>query len=229
MRHETFNMIRVALLITLILAMIAFCMIDAKSMNTQTNPPEAPTTPQATESTTTIKETTPTEIPETVAAEPPTEQTEPPTEPQTEYSTETVSTVEPTTEPTEAKPSYTKEELEMLALVIYQEAGSDVCSDETRLMVGTVVMNRVADDRFPDTMYEVLTEEGQYGELYWTGIVWPKKSTYSCEIHAVERAYDIAERILMGERAFSEDVVWQAEFVQGTEVVAHQDGLYFCR
>ena len=214
MRQETFNMIRFTLLVMLVLAMIAFCMIDSKSMDTQTPPPEAPTTPQTTESAPTIKETTQTEMPETVAAEPP-------TEPQPEYSSETVPTVE--------TPSYTEEELEMLALVIYQEAGSDVCSDETRLMVGTVVMNRVVDDRFPDTMYEVLTEENQYGELHWTGIVWPEKATYSCEIHAVERAYDIAERILMGERAFSEDVVWQAEFVQGTEVVAYQDGLYFCR
>ena len=117
----------------------------------------------------------------------------------------------------------------MLALVIYQEAGADYCSDETRLMVGTVVMNRVADSRFPNTIYEVLTQRAQYGRLHWTGIVWPARASYESEAHAVERAYKLAERILLGERALPEDVIWQAEFKQGTEVVAYQDGVYFCR
>lgn len=132
-------------------------------------------------------------------------------------------------EPTETEPPYTEEELEMLALIIYQEAGGDACSDETRLMVGTVVMNRIADNRFPDTMYEVITAKAQYGRLHWTGLVWPERASNPGEAHAVERAYTIAERILQGERALPEDVVYQAEFQQGTEVVAQQDGFYFCR
>ena len=140
----------------------------------------------------------------------------------------TVETTEP--EPTEeTSPPYSQEELEMLALVIYQEAGSDACEDTTRLMVGTVVMNRVADPRFPNTIYDVLTQKYQYGRLHWTGIVWPERAGYESEKHAVERAYQLAERILLGERALPEDVIWQAEFVQGSEVVAYQDGTYFCR
>lgn len=162
----------------------------------------------------------------TEATAPP--ETEPPTEPTTPE-TEPPAPTEPTTEPTEPEPLYTQEELEMLALVIYQEAGADYCSDETQLMVGTVVMNRIADPRFPNTMYEVLTQEGQYGSLHWTGITWPSRSSHPTETHAVERAYTIAERILQGERAFEEDVVWQAEFLQGTEMVAYADGIYFCR
>lgn len=126
------------------------------------------------------------------------------------------------------KPTYTDWELEMLALVIYQEAGGDECSDETRLMVGTVVMNRIADDRFPNTMEEVITQERQYGRLHWTGIVWPSKASHPTEAEAVERAYTIAERILEGERTLDADVIWQAEFIQG-EVVAYSDGMYFCR
>lgn len=129
----------------------------------------------------------------------------------------------------EPAPSYTEEELDMLALVIYQEAGADTCSDDTRLKVGSVVMNRVADDRFPASIYEVITEEAQYGRLHWTGPVWPERASTELEAHAVERAYDCAERILQGERFLPEDVVWQAEFVQGTEIVSHQDGFYFCR
>lgn len=130
---------------------------------------------------------------------------------------------------TDPKPAYTAAELEMLALVIYQEAGGDACSDDTRRMVGTVVMNRIADDRYPNTMQEVITQEAQYGRLYWTGLVWPQRASNPEEAHAVERAFTIAEEILLGERALPEDVVYQAEFQQGTEAVAYQDGLYFCR
>jgi hypothetical protein len=126
-------------------------------------------------------------------------------------------------------PTYTAEELETLALVIYQEAGGDDCSDETRLMVGTVVLNRVADARYPDTIAEVVTEYRQYGRLYWTGLEWPERASKAQEAHAVKRAYDCAERLLDGYRALPADVIFQAEFTQGTEVVAHQDGFYFCR
>ena len=128
-----------------------------------------------------------------------------------------------------AAPAYTDEELEVLAIIIYQEAGGDACSDETRSMVGTVVMNRVASDLFPDTIQEVATQKRQYGRLYWTGLVWPDRASNPGEAHAVQRAYDCARAILEGERVLPEDVIWQAEFPQGTEIVAHQDGLYFCR
>lgn len=148
-----------------------------------------------------------------------------PTEP--EPTAEQPTMPEPTVK--EVEPDYMADELEMLALVIYQEAGSDACSDATRLMVGTVVMNRVADKRFPDTLYGVLTQRAQYGRLHWTGLVWPERANNPGETHAVARAYECAERILLGERVLPEDVIWQAEFTQGTEVVAYQDGMYFCR
>lgn len=131
--------------------------------------------------------------------------------------------------PAEPEKTYSEEDLEMLALVIYQEAGGDACSDETRLMVGNVVMNRVASDRFPDTIEEVLLQERQYGRLHWTGLVWPERASKPEEAHAVQRAYDCAERVLEGERLLPDDVIWQAEFKQGTEVVTEQDEMYFCR
>lgn len=127
------------------------------------------------------------------------------------------------------EPAYTEAELEAMAIVIYQEAGGDACSDETRIMVGNVVMNRVADERFPNTIEEVLLAKQQYGRLYWTGLVWPERASQSVEAHAVERAYDCARRVLEGERLLPADAIWQAEFVQGTEILAHQDGFYFCR
>lgn len=132
-------------------------------------------------------------------------------------------------EDVEPEVAYTEEELEQMALVIYQEAGGDACSDETRLMVGNVVLNRVADDRYPDTIEEVLLQERQYGRLHWTGLVWPERAVKAEEAHAVERAYKCAEEVLNGVRLLPDDVIFQAEFEQGTEIVAHQDGFYFCR
>lgn len=136
--------------------------------------------------------------------------------------------VEPMPEP---EPLYSESELEALALVIYQEAGSDACSDDTRLMVGTVVMNRVADKRFPNTIEGVLLEERQYGRLHWTGLVWPERASRPGEAHAVDRAYRLAADLLDGtaSNVLPSDVVYQAEFRQGSETVAESDGFYFCR
>lgn len=126
---------------------------------------------------------------------------------------------------TEAAP-YTEEELELLACCIYCEAGGDSASDETRRMVGEVVINRVADPRFPDTIAGVLTQKYQYGLFWRTGVVWPARAAHEPE--AVDRAYDCARLVLSGERLLPEDVIFQAEFVQG-EIVASAPGFYFCR
>lgn len=118
-------------------------------------------------------------------------------------------------------------ELEMLAITIYREAGGNACSDETRIMVGNVVLNRMASDEFPDTMYDVLMAPRQFNTFCWEGIKWPEKARY--EMDAVERAYDCARRALEGEKLLDDDVVWAAEFPQGTEIVVYQDGMYFCK
>ena len=124
--------------------------------------------------------------------------------------------------------TYTDEELEILALIVYQEAGEDRVSDDTRRLVAQVFLNRVNDSRFPDSFYEVATAERQYGRLYWTGIVWPDRASSQVEAHAVERAYKIAQEVLESdEPVCPEDVIFQAEFVQG-DIYAEQDGMYFC-
>lgn len=132
----------------------------------------------------------------------------------------------PDVEPEEEAPAYSAEDLEMLACAIYCEAGGDACTDETRRMVGEVILNRVADPRFPDTIAGVLTQKSQYGRFHWTGVVWPSRAAHEPE--AVERAYRCAEAVLTEPRLLPEDVVFQAEFVQG-EIVASAPGYYFCR
>lgn len=139
---------------------------------------------------------------------------------------ETEAEMEIEAEEAEAAPAYTEEELELLACAIYCEAGGDACTDETRRMVGEVILNRVADPRFPDTIAGVLTQKSQYGRFHWTGVVWPSRAAHEPE--AVERAYRCAEAALTEPRLLPEDVVFQAEFVQG-EIVASAPGYYFCR
>lgn len=136
---------------------------------------------------------------------------------------------EPTiVEPVIEEPAYTEEEHEILAIIIYQEAGGDMCSDETRMMVGNVFLNRVDSPLFPDTFEEVATGKWQYGRLYETGIKWPDRASLPQEQAAVQRAYDTAERLLEGERVLPKNVIWQAEFTQGDGVYCESDGLYFC-
>ena len=121
-------------------------------------------------------------------------------------------------------------ELEMLACVIFQEAGGDECTDLCRYYVGDVVLNRIMDDRFPDNMYEVLTQKYQYGRFYWTGIVWPSRASNPNEAYAVERAYRIARDLLEGNHSelYGQGYVWQASFIQGRDNI-YLCGMYFGR
>lgn len=113
---------------------------------------------------------------------------------------------------------------ERLACVIYQEVGGDAYCDECRKRVADVVLNRVNDPRFPNTVEGVLLQSGQYGRFSWTGIVWQSRASNAGERHAVERAYRIADEILAGNHSslYGNGYVWQAGFVQG------RDNIYCC-
>lgn len=173
---------------------------------------------EPTTETTIITEPTETTIPETtIITEPPIiETTEQETEPPTEETTpETIAI-----EPIELEPH----ELEYLSIAIYCEAGSDRCCDNCRRRVADVILNRVADDRFPDSILGVLRQEAQYGTFGWTGVVWPDMSYRESEKKAVERARRIAEEVVSGQHSelYGQNYIWQAEFVQG------YDWIYCC-
>lgn len=145
--------------------------------------------------------------------------------------TKNVLTTTPTPEPAptkELEPTYTEDDLFCMAAAIYNEAGGDMCSDETRLLVGYVILNRVNSPRFPNTIREVLEAKRQYGEFYWTGVKFADRSSKPEEQHAVKRAYEIAKRVLTEPSPIPKTVVFQAEFKQGTGVYKYQDGIYFC-
>lgn len=120
---------------------------------------------------------------------------------------------------TETIPVVDPDELEMLACVIYQEAGGNGSCDDCRRYVADIVLNRIAHPEFPNTMEEVLTAQGQYGMFHYTGIKWSERSKHDTEKEAVARAYRIAEEVLSGKHSklYGEGYIWQARFVQGTE------------
>ena len=122
----------------------------------------------------------------------------------------------------------TTTELDMLACVIYQEAGGNGSCDTCRRRVADVVLNRVADSRFPNTIKEVLTAKNQYGRFHYTGIVWPSRSKNAGEQAAVARAYRIAEEVLNGHHSdlYGKGYIWQAGFKQGSSNI-YCCGTYF--
>ena len=130
----------------------------------------------------------------------------------------------PTATPTPAQtqtpkptPSYSKGDLNLLARVVYAEAGSDWCSDEMQLLVANVVINRMRDRRFPDTLRGVVYQRGQYACAYKLGRVKPNA-----------RAVKNAKRVLDGERFCPAKVVYQSEFRQGKGLWKKVGNQYFC-
>ena len=144
----------------------------------------------------------------------PTEETKPET---TEPATEKV------IESSEEIKNYEKSDLYYLAAAVCREAGGE--SEEIQLLVANVIINRVNSSIYPDTIYEVLTEYKQYGTMWKYGVSFPDWADDKVK----EQCYSVAKRILEGERFCPENVLFQAEFKQGSGVYKQfGDDYYFC-
>lgn len=105
---------------------------------------------------------------------------------------------------------YSFNDLLLLAKIIYAEAGSSWLSDEWKMSVGEVVLNRVASPEFPNTIAEVLAQPGQY---------YGPNSRYFNNLRPNERCINLALRLLNGERVLNDpSVVFQANFKQGSAI-----------
>jgi len=106
----------------------------------------------------------------------------------------------------EAAMAHTADDLWWLALAIHYEAGSDWLSDEHQLKVGNVVLNRVASSRFAGTsIHAILHQPGQYP--------W---AVYSNHPQPSARSIKNAQKLLDGYRLLPYNVIWQANFRQGS-------------
>lgn len=114
--------------------------------------------------------------------------------------------------------NYSQADLDLLSRVIFSEAGSSWMTDEHQRAVASVVLNRVADSRFPNTINGVVYQRGQYGCVY-NGMINKTPS---------QRAIDNAKYVLENGVTIPNNVVWQAQFRQGRGVWKYIQGHYFC-
>ena len=119
---------------------------------------------------------------------------------ETELETETEAETETELEPM----AYTEEELYALSHIISAEA--DYCQREMMEGVGSVVLNRVADDRFPDTIEDVIHQPGQYE---------PVSNGIYDSVQPSEMAMEVAIELLEYGSKFPPEVIYQANSPQG--------------
>lgn len=100
--------------------------------------------------------------------------------------------------------AYSNEDLILLAKVINAEAGEG-CSIEHNQLVGCVVMNRVRDNRFPNTIQGVVYQKGQY-----SCICSRKFQQYPSQI-----AINAAKWVLDGNAYCPSKVIYQSSTRQG--------------
>ena len=117
--------------------------------------------------------------------------------------------------PTKVNNFYDEDDLYILSHLIYGEAGGE--SDECQLAVGSVVLNRVKSNQFPNSISGVVFAPGQYA-CTWDG-------NYDKEPDA--RAIRNARYLLENGSQLPDGVVFQAQFAQG-EIYKIIDGEYFC-
>lgn len=101
-------------------------------------------------------------------------------------------------------------ELMWLARIIEHEAGGSGISLEWRMCVGEVVLNRVASPEFPNSIEEVIFEPGQYAGM--------DSEEFRERLNPDEDSAEAALRLLQGERLMEPQVVFQANFKQGSGV-----------
>lgn len=133
-------------------------------------------------------------------------------------------TIETEVEETESEALYTEEDLYLLSHLICGEV--EGCDRQMKTYVGSVALNRVADSRFPGTLKEVIYQNNPL--------------QYSCTVDGNfekepgEETIEVAKYLLENGSQLPPNVIFQAEFEQGTgtygEPLLAPNGvrMYFC-
>lgn len=108
-------------------------------------------------------------------------------------------------------------DLELLAHLIYAEVGED--GEEAMYYAGSVVLNRMKNHEYPDDLYSVIYQKGQY-EVTWNGGLYKEEPS--------DIAYEVAADLLEEGSILPEGVVYQAEFEQGSDTFRIIGDTYFC-
>ena len=122
------------------------------------------------------------------------------------------------------KAAYTQADLDLLSRLIYAEAGCTWIPDWVQRMVGSVVLNRVESQYYPDTIREVIYQPGQYAPT-WDG---------SLQKTPDARTIENARYLLEHGSICPENVVGQNSIVTGSGVYTSyydqvlETTIYFC-
>ena len=122
------------------------------------------------------------------------------------------------------KAAYTQADLDLLSRLIYAEAGCTWIPDWVQRMVGSVVLNRVESQYYPDTIREVIYQPGQYAPT-WDG---------SLQKTPDARTIENARYLLEHGSICPENVVGQNSIITGSGVyTSYYDQvldttIYFC-
>lgn len=139
-------------------------------------------------------------------------------------------TIAEETEPEEVFKSYytyTEEELDLLSRLIFSEGGTE--SYETKLKIGSVVMNRVtADAYFPDTIREVIYQKNQFSvtTIKMNGVIMIDRPADEESKKAAKEILDYGSVLPPDVQVFYAD--WcKEEWVTSREVYGTFDGTTF--
>lgn len=127
-----------------------------------------------------------------------------------------MSEVTPSSSTSKKPSSYTEDELYMLSHLIYAEAGGE--GDTHQRYVGSVVLNRMKHPDYPNTMKGVIFQKGQYS-CTWNGHYEKTPS---------KQAIENAKYVLTYGSVLPANVIYQAQFRQGSGVYKQMGNTYFC-
>lgn len=121
---------------------------------------------------------------------------------------------------TETELPYSADDFYELSHVIQAEAG--YCEWDMMVGVGSVVLNRVKHEAFPDSVYEVIHQPGQYSCV----------SNGSFAVEPTEEVKEVTDYLLRNGSEYPIDVVYQANFAQGSAIYktlsTSYSTMYFC-
>ena len=120
---------------------------------------------------------------------------------------------------TKTEAAYTEDDLWYMSHTVQAEAG--YCEREMQEGVASVIANRVASDLFPNTVQEVILQPGQYST-----------ASYLASQEPTEQVIDVCIDILENGSKYPADVLYQANFPQGSGIYktlsTSYSVMYFC-
>lgn len=109
------------------------------------------------------------------------------------------------------------EALELLARVLHRENSNEIDGEEATWNTASVIINRINSSKYPNTLEDVIYQPGQYECI---------NSLYKEEPTDIE--WEVAAEVLNSGSILPSDVLYAAEFRQGSGVYDKVGKTYYC-